>query len=378
MASIRKYPSKKHGHMWRVQYRDKQGISRTKRGFRTKAAASEWAEKTTSQLRDGTWVAPEKGSVKVSDVYHMWKVNRLDVRESTRRSMESCWVAQIEPAWGNQAVGSITKAEIQKWVTRQAKTRAPATVHRDVRVLSTILSQAVDEGLINKNPCSGVRKPRIPKRDLTVISPAQIKAIAETWKDDTRLLVYFLAYTGVRWGEAAGLRIADIDLDNRRAIISRSASTIDGQVLIDEPKTGSSRSVALPDALIEPLRAQMGDRVPSAYLWPRADGGPRKALSAGGVWSRHVKWAQEDDPTIPHLRVHDLRHTAASILISEGASVLAVQRQLGHAQPSITLDVYGHWMPDELEMVGRILSRVVNLSSDSGNAPDNGSSGDDG
>ena len=347
MASIQRYPSVKHKRLWRVQYRDASGVSRTKSGFRTKAAASDWAAKNTASLRDGSWIAPEHRKKTVQHFHEVWQHTLVDKRASTVDAYQASWRTHIESHWGSYQVGAISRADIQSWATRLSSTASPSVVRRAVYILSAILSEAVDSGALAVNPASGVKLPKVSNSPGEALTSEQVASLVGAVEDESiKALIMILVYTGIRWGEAAALRVSDIDTESRRITISRSAVLVSGQYIIGQPKSGKTRTVTYPLGLMEVVEGVIAGRSGRVLLFPLSPGNTQP-LSQRAVWRNAVAACHEADNEFPKgLRVHDLRHTAASLLIDSGASVLVVQRQLGHASPSITLDVYSHLLGD--------------------------------
>jgi integrase len=171
-----------------------------------------------------------------------------------------------------------------------------------------------------------------------------------------RVLARFLGWTGLRFGEAAALRPGDLDLLRRRIRVVRAVAEVNGEVLLGSPKTHQARTVAFPSFLVEEAAIYIGHLEDAPLLFPnQADG----YLSVRN-WKRRIfdPAARRAKLTPPPLRVHDLRHTAASLSIAAGASVKAVQSQLGHLSATTTLDRYAHLWPDELDSLGDALGRL--------------------
>lgn len=362
MASIQRYSSVRHGRLWRVQYRDAAGVSRTKSGFRTKAAAAEWAARNTVSLRDGSWTPPEMRRRTVAHYHGQWKASLLDKAPSTLEAYDAAWRVHVAPKWASYQVGAVRRADVQAWVSGMAASSGASVVRRAFFILSASLTAAVADGAIAVSPCSGVRLPSRSRRVPVPLTPGQVAALAAAVPKDVRVMVFVLAYTGIRWGECAALRVGDVRLDDGRLDIHRTASTVNGVVVVGAPKGGKGRVVAVPAPLLPLLEELVRGREHDALLWPGADGGPRRNLSQTQGWRRAVRVCRAADPSFPALTVHDLRHTAASMMISSGASVLAVQSQLGHSSASLTLDIYSHLMPDDVGQVAKSLSGVVVLS----------------
>jgi hypothetical protein len=174
-----------------------------------------------------------------------------------------------------------------------------------------------------------------------------------------------LAYTGLRWGEAVALRVRDVDLARRRLDVRRAFVDLGGQLVEGKPKTHQSRTVPLPEALCDELHALVADLDRDALVFTAPEGGP---LRAGNfrqrVWTSAVRAAGLDLFTI-----HGLRHTAASLYISACTPPKVVQRILGHASVVMTMDLYGHLYPDEMDTLA---ARLNEVASESGVWPERG------
>ncbi len=152
----------------------------------------------------------------------------------------------------------------------------------------------------------------------------------------------FLGLSGLRWGEAAGLQVGDLidspgpGLRVQRAVLS---SRTDGTVYVDTLKTKRARTVPLVAELVPHVERWADGKPQDAWLISAPGGGPLNE----GNWKRSVRWPQALEAVgRPRLRVHDLRHTAASLWLAAGADPKVVQRILGHASAAMTMDLYGH------------------------------------
>ena len=172
-------------------------------------------------------------------------------------------------------------------------------------------------------------------------------------------VVRFLAYTGLRWGEMAALRVQDFDMLRRRVNVSRSV-TESGGLVWATPKTWERRSVPFPAALSGELAALMiGKRRDDLVFTDQRGGVLRSSNWRARVFQPAVEVRQKADESFPAISPHDLRHTAASLAISAGANVKAVQRMLGHAKASMTLDVYADLFDDDLDAVAVNLDAAI-------------------
>ncbi len=166
----------------------------------------------------------------------------------------------------------------------------------------------------------------------------------------------FLVYTGLRWGEAVGLRVNNVDALRRRILVRANAVNVRGTIVPGTPNTHESKSVPFPAFLAEPLAKQCDGKSRDQLVF--GDGStftPTPTQGDGwfaGARNRSVKL----DPSFPPaLTLHDLRHTAASLAISAGANVKAVQRMLGHASAAMTLDTYADLFDDDLDAAAEAL-----------------------
>jgi integrase len=160
--------------------------------------------------------------------------------------------------------------------------------------------------------------------------------------------VLFLAYTGVRFGEMAALRVGRLDLMRRRATIAESVTLVRGVQTWGTPKGHERREVPIPRFLVDDLAAHVAGREPGALVFTAVKGG---ALRAQG-FQRTVLTETAASLGLEGLHPHALRHTAASLAIASGANVKVVQQMLGHKSAIMTLDLYGHVFPDQLDEVG--------------------------
>lgn len=362
MASIKRYKTAK-GTAWRVQYRSPDGKSRTKQGFRTKDQAQAWAEKNAVAVRAGDWVAPEDTRRTVRDVGEQWWRQRPPVKKSTRTLDESTWQVHIIPRWGDVPVGSIKPSSVQEWVTQGDW--GPSTARRAYGMLNQIMGVAVMDRVILANPCEGVRLPRKPEPRHVYLTPSQLDTLVQECTVHQEL-VLLLGTVGLRWGEAAGLQVGDIDFLRRRIRVERNAVTVKGKIVVGTPKTHECRSVTVPAVVLELLEPLTRGKAKTDWVFPARDGGPLRKPSGRHFLKTACERLQKDDPDFPTVTAHGLRHVAAGLMVNSGANVLQVARQLGHAKPSITLDTYADLWEDGLDALGvqmnGVLSDVVELS----------------
>jgi len=250
---------------------------------------------------------------------------------------------------------AVTPADLQAVYAAMVKAgRAPTTVGHTHTVARQALETAVAWGLIPYSPADRVHVPKRRQRAITPPTPAEAQAIVRA-ADGHRLkaLWWLLALTGMRRGEALGLRWEDID-EARRVLMVRRAVTSDGSLRsIHEPKTAAGRrAVAVSDYLLDILREhrqrQRLERLaagpawePSGYVFTNTKGG---LLWPNGVW-RAFKAVLAKAGLPASIRIHDLRHAMATYWLANGVPVKVVSERLGHANIAITLQIYAHALP---------------------------------
>ncbi|MDF2991480.1 MAG: site-specific integrase [Microbacterium sp.] len=346
------------GKRYRVRYRKPNGAQTDKRGFKTKREAELFLASTTISKASGQYLDPSEGKKTIAAFAEQWKRGRLaGLKPSSQNVMETAWRVHVEPRWGTRGAASIRPSEIEDWVAELHRDLASQTVRRAVFVLSSVLAIAERDRIILSNPAKGLQLPPKTKKPQRYLTHEQVEVLARHAEPyDT--VIRLLAYSGLRWGEAIGLRVRHLDMLRRRLLVEDNAVWVKGQWEIGTPKTGDRREVAMPVFLIPELARLCEGKSRDAFvLGPGVAPIPR-SHGATGWFVRAVRAAQTADRSFPTITPHDLRHTAASLAISAGANVKAVQRMLGHASAAMTLDVYADLFDDDLEAVAVAMSKA--------------------
>ena len=273
------------------------------------------------------------------------------VRASTFASYQ-LHLRRLLPLLGRQPLARLTPALIQSaYVRLHRRGLSPQTVQHAHAVLHSALKQAVIWGILPRNPCDGAARPRIPRQEMRTLDQDQLRqlfASSEGTRDHA--LWVLLATTGLRLGEALGLKWQDITDDHTRVRVRRVLQRQTGQGLVFvEPKSARSRRlVVLPagtaDVIAGHRRDQVHHRLSLGEHWHDHDlvfcNDVGEPIDGGLVSWRFHKALEKAG--LPRLRVHDLRHTAASLLLAQGAHPKVVQEMLGHSTVMLTLDTYSH------------------------------------
>jgi integrase len=330
MATIEKYQISSGAMRYRVRYRTPDNRQTDKRGFKTKRDAERFAATVEVSKMRGEYVAPSLGRVTVGELGAAWlHRQRGHLKPSSYRVAEIEWRVRVAPRWGQVALGDIRPTAIQRWVSDLsdgvdgAKPVGASVVSRAHHVLSAILADAVGDRLLARNPASDIRLPHKNRKRPVYLTHQQVAELAAA-SGPYEGLVLLLAYTGLRWGEAIGLRVRDLDMLRRRATVSENAVQVGSEVLVGTPKAHKQRSVPLPEFLLPYLARQCERRDRDDLLFPGDDGGHlERPHSTSGWFIKAVAGSG-----VPRVTP---RHTAASLAVSAGANVKAVQRMLGHA-----------------------------------------------
>lgn len=369
MGSITPYNTAS-GKRYRVRWRTPDRRQTDKRGFLTKRDAQQFLASVEVSMNRGEYVSPTAGKITVGELAADWLRNKeASLKPSSYRSLALAWRVFVAPRWEGTPIQAIRPSAVETWIrelsqgtartdrARDAKPKpASATVVlRAVGVLAGILDVAVRDGRITRNPARGAENlPRKvsnkPRRYLT--HEEVVRFASATTCPEHEALLLLLAYSGLRWGEAVGLRVRDVNMLRRRVQVAQSAVDIDGVVHVGPPKSWEHRSVPFPRFLAMPLARLCEGKAPDDLLFMDAstiDGYMRRPESAEGKTSWFLRALEEAG--LERLTPHDLRHTAASLAISSGANVKAVQRMLGHKSAAMTLDTYADLFEDDLDAV---------------------------
>jgi len=320
---------------WRARYRDAKGKEHA-RHFDRKLDATRWLASVEVARARGEWIDPALARVRVGDWSRMWLAGQGQLKPSTKARYELAVTRHILPAWENVRLSEVSYADVCQWVAELSDLGlAPSTVRYSHRVFSLMLTHAVRDGRLARNPAEGVRLPKVGKGEPRFLDHGQVVELAEA-AEPYGLLIRFLAYTGLRWGEMSALRVGSLDLLRRRMRIRSAFVEVHGKLIEGTPKTHQKRTVPLPRFLVDELARHVEGKSPDELVFTTPNGAPlRNTNFRRRHWDKAVTAAGLDG-----LTPHDLRHTAASLAVAAGANVKSVQRMLGHASATMTLDVY--------------------------------------
>jgi integrase len=349
MATIEAYQTRSGAMFYMVRYRKPDNKQTMKRGFRTKRAAQVFANKVEVQKMTGGYVAPSLGRVTVGELAPKWLARKQRATAPSHyRMLESAWRIHLRSRWAATAVADIDLLAVEEWIDGMVANGAGATTElRAHGVLSGILADAVKGKRLAANPAKGVENlPRGTARRHVYLSADDVHRLADE-SGEHRKLVLVLAYTGIHWGEAIALRLRDVEFLRRRLSVSENAVQLGVDHAVGPTKRRKARSVPVPEFVLNELSRQRADKAPGDLMFAGPDGRylPRPK-SSGGWFAAAVKRAG-----VQTITPHDLKHTCASLAVSAGVNVLALQRMLGHTSAKMTLDTYADLFDDDLDAV---------------------------
>lgn len=318
------------------------------------------------EVKDG---ADEPCSEKFEKIAERWLENKkksIEVR--TYGSYKDLIEGYIKDELGNFKPKQIKKATIDSFYTKLKEMGLSVNSIKHYKVvLSQIFDDCITKGYMKENPCMSIKLPKIEKHELEVLSKDDIKKLVEAL--DKQEIKYKLAYnlfllTGCRREEIAGLMWKYVDLKNKEIEIAKAIIYQPGSgVIIKTPKTSSSmRRVAIDERIIELFEeykvCQDAIKEKAGEKWQETDfvfttryGLPMHPSTFSHTFTKFLK-----KNGLPPVRLHDLRHTVASILINEGMDIVSVAHMLGHATPTTTLTIYAHFIDKANKEAMQIMS----------------------
>lgn len=307
----------------------------------------------------------------------------LDVRGNTHESYAALLEKHVRKAIGGTRLRDLTKLKIQNKV--YGPMRKAGLSPRTVRLVHSVLHHALDDAVkdrkLRKNPAAGAKLPKKVKTEFRALEVAEARAFFEAvGGDPLEALFHVLLTTGIRPSEAFALKWEDLDLEGGSLAVRRSLTrTKGGHWKLNQPKTASSRrTIPLPDPTVEALKrhkARQGEIKMKLGAWPEYNfvftNGIGEPLERHNVVRRHFKPAlvrladsiyktdKTKRETLQHTRLYDLRHTCATLALTQGVNVKVVSERLGHKSVVITLDTYVHALENMQQGATDALSKVL-------------------
>jgi integrase len=358
---------RKRGKKWEVRFHDGTGSVRGKSCDSYKEAMDFQAQKRL-ELKSGNYIVANKGKLKLNDLFEEYMSGKRNLKPNSVESINSLWRFQINPFLGHLEIQRLTKQTLQRWALDAVDPETGFT--SEIRILKALdelgrmLDFAVDSGYLQRNELRksngrlvrfGIEKPR-QKHFALAFTPTQLHEIAKHHGEHSTMF-WTMALCGLRWGEVAGLQVQDIAQDGSRITVCRSISEVSGNFYDLPTKNNLSRTIPVTESLKESLLLCCIGKNPTELVFSNKNGKP---ISISNYRNRVYLPALEK-AGIERRRIHDLRATCVSLLISQGVSnILLISRMVGHSDSSVTLRHYAHLFPEDWNQVSDALDSVFN------------------
>ena len=352
---------------WRAQVSiDNQRLSFT---AKTKKEGLAWILETKNQIDKG--LTFQGANTTLEEFLSEWL--RTVSSGSKGTYFTYSWTVQkrIIPYIGNLNLMDLRPDRIQRFYLHLQKeglsNHAVAVTHKTLRVA---MNHAIKLGLIGRNPCSGTIPPKPEQTEMKFYDDRQVKSLLKTAKDieDRFYPLYYLAiHTGMRQSELIGLKWEDVDWNLSTIQVKRQVRHFKGaSYTFLEPKSRSGTRTIIPGKqaleLLENHKREQEMLINSAgedwtcldLVFPSGAGTPITASNIRRAFRKLLAVSG-----LPKIRFHDLRHTAASLMLNHGIPVLIVSKRLGHSKPSITIDVYGHLIPSRQQEAAQLMDNLM-------------------
>ena len=346
----------------------------------TKRNAQKFLNEILVSKEKGTYVKPTRLSL--GDWLEQWLDGYVAMHTTlrTQESYRSIINRHILPSLGSIPLSQLQPQQIQSYYAQALSSGrtdkkgglSARSVLYHHRILTEALSHAVKMGILIRNVAELVDPPRVERAKMSTLTPDEVFIFLDAAKD-TSYYVFFstLICTGLRRGELLALRWRNLDLDSSTITVVETAYKLgNGEYIIKEPKTPHSRrSVSLPPSLVkllreyradqELLRIQLGINLNNDdFVFIRPDGSPLNPNAVTLAFKRIIRKAG-----LKHIRLHDLRHTHATLMLKAGIHPKIVSERLGHSNIGITLDTYSHVLPGLQEAAAEIFDKMLDENS---------------
>jgi len=340
----------KRGSSWTAQV-TLEGHRLTKT-FATQKECQAWIREVSNQIERGLRIDGAK--MRVGDYLELWLENYQGaVRPKTHHQYRGVVYNHLIPALGKIKLNTLHPQQIQSLYSKLAEQgHSQRTIQLIHSVLRRALVIAERQGLIVRNPAKVVEPPKVPFKEMQILDDNQVRQMMIA-ADGSRFehLYYLAVTTGLRQGELLGLKWIDVDWASNNLHVRRQIQRVTGKgTKFSEPKTKAGRRmVELGSEALKRLSSQRKQLDIEALLsgwqdqgliFPSTSGTPADQRNLHRDFKRVLEKAG-----LPNIRFHDLRHTAATLMLINGIPLIVVSRRLGHSKPSVTLDIYGHYLP---------------------------------
>lgn len=343
---------------------------RIEKSFKTKTAAREWVKQSISQIDAGLSI--QGAQYKTNKYLQEWLVTKKNhIKANTLKQYEQVIKQHIAPVLGDVKLRDLTPIMLQRFYNLKLENgTSENTVALMHRVLRGALRQAHMMGLIVRNPLVSVRCPKPERKEMKTLNESQVRNLLLVARSTgLEALLHITVTTGLRMGEVIGLKWEDLDMGTGSLRVQRQVQREKGKGLVfSQPKSAKSRRVIiLGPSAIDKLKLHYqqqhwskliaGDRwEENDLIFPNTIGKPMEHSRLLKDFKEILKKAE-----LPIIRFHDLRHTAATLMLQAGIHPKIVQETLGHADISLTMNTYSHALPTLQKEAAAKMDELVTL-----------------
>ena len=364
------------GKRWKVHYTDPDGRQRGE-SFGRRVDAERFKATIEADIVRGVYIDPDAGRRTLKAYGESWLAAQT-FGESTRERTESRLRLHLYPVLGQRELGELARSPsiIQAWLRGLQATLAPSSAALVLKNLSAMMTAAVDDGLIPRNPCraASVRTPKAEARRVVPWPGPRVAAVRAALPAGYRAMADCGAGLGMRQGEVFGISPDDVDWLRKMVHVRRQVKIVGGRPLFALPKGGKERDVPLPESVALRLSAHLAEHPAREVGLPwQAPGGQKVTVAlaftapAGGAiwrgeWNRNTWHPALQAAGVTPCRengFHALRHAFASALLADGVDIRTLAEYLGHHDPAFTLRVYCHLIPSGQERMRSAVDRAL-------------------
>jgi integrase len=335
--------------------------------FGSAKEADRFLSMVEADITTGRWIAPAAGRTTVGEWAEQWFSAASGWKPKTRNTYRSVLDRLILAHLGGMPLAALRPIVVANWVGKLSDRLSPSQVRQAYRLLSQIMTAAVDNGMTPSSPCRGVRLRRLPESDPRILTVDDVGRLAAACELGDRVLVLLLAYGGLRIGEALPLRRRHLDVVDGVVTVATAVTELPGGPVIDTPKDHQCRTLAVPAFVVQLVRQHLTSlsEDPNAFAFPG-----RQKQTAHRQQSYHGFRRRFDEAVeaagLGHVTPHDLRATHAT-WVADSHGVLAAASRLGHANSSVTTRHYAR-VPDgrDAEIAAHLDKLAAGTASGSG------------
>lgn len=309
--------------------------------------AKKWLSKTLSDVENGNYKEETVKNRTLKEQVSVWRSKKVRATARTLKRYDTTLNNQILPFLGSKRLSAISTSDISDWVAKLVSLgHGPASISKAVALLKQIMKGALNAELIRRNPVVDIELPAIVPKDQTALTLGELKTLVDACPDH-RALLMVLGLMGLRISEATALQVRDVSIPEAKLTVQRSHTHgADYKRIVSTTKTKKPRVLDIPAPVMDALMPLLiGKKVRDfVFLGQKGVGAISYSWFRNTIFMPAAKSIGLED-----VGIHSLRHTAASLLISQGSQITTVSKILGHASIVQTLKTYGHHYPSDMK-----------------------------